>query len=62
MCEPGDREPDFSLAFDLPEVPRPGDYISVHREDKETPHTDLIGAAHLVEFGDNRNADIELRG
>ena len=43
VCEPGERKADFSLAFDLPEVPRPGDYISVHREDKETPHTeDLI--------------------
>ena len=43
VCEPGERKPDFSLAFDLPEVPRPGDYISVHREDKETPHTeDLV--------------------
>ena len=47
VCEPGERKPDFSLAFDLPEVPRPGDYISVHREDKETPHTEDLVVRHI---------------
>jgi hypothetical protein len=47
VCEPGERKPDFSLAFNLPEVPRPGDYISVYREDKETPHTEDLIVRHI---------------
>jgi len=47
VCEPGEQKPDFSLAFDLPAVPRPGDYISLHREDKKTPHTEDLIVRHI---------------
>ena len=41
--EPGGMTPDFSLEFDLPEIPRPGDYISVSRPDTPPPWSeDLI--------------------
>jgi hypothetical protein len=45
--EPSDQNPDFSLVFDLPEIPRPGDYISIHRDDKETPHTEDLIVRHV---------------
>jgi hypothetical protein len=45
--QPGDQNPDFSLVFDLPEMPRPGDYISIHRDDKETPHTEDLVVQHV---------------
>ena len=47
VCEPGEQKPDFSLVFDLPEVPRPGDYISLYREDKKTPHTEDLIVRHI---------------
>ncbi|MGL6075121.1 MAG: alpha/beta hydrolase [Fimbriiglobus sp.] len=28
---PGGGETDYSIAFDMPEIPRPGDYITIHR-------------------------------
>jgi hypothetical protein len=31
---PGGGKPDYSLAFDLPAIPQPGDYISVRRPAK----------------------------
>ena len=41
--EIGRLKPDYSLDFDLPEVPRSGDYISVQRPDKPEPYgEDLI--------------------
>ncbi len=36
--EVGRLKPDYSLDFELPEVPRPGDYISIHRPDKPKPY------------------------
>jgi len=39
----GNLKPDYSLDFDLPELPREGDYISIHRPDKREPYgEDLI--------------------
>lgn len=32
---PGGGEAEYSLSFDLPSVPQPGDYISVSRPDQE---------------------------
>lgn len=41
--EIGRLKPDYSLDFDLPEVPRSGDYISIQRPDKPEPFgEDLI--------------------
>jgi hypothetical protein len=41
--EIGSTKFDYSLPFDVPGVPRVGDYISIHREDTPTPHgEDLI--------------------
>jgi hypothetical protein len=41
--EIGSNKVDYSLIFDLPNVPAIGDYISIHREDTPTPHgEDLI--------------------
>jgi hypothetical protein len=33
----GRLKPDYSLDFELPEVPRIGDYISIHRPDRPEP-------------------------
>jgi hypothetical protein len=35
--EPGKLKLDYSLEFDLPEIPRVGSYISIHRPDKPQP-------------------------
>ncbi|QND50800.1 hypothetical protein HB779_02030 [Phyllobacterium sp. 628] len=35
--EVGKLQPDYSLDFDLPEVPRTGEYISIQRPDKREP-------------------------
>jgi hypothetical protein len=41
--ETGRRKPDYSLEFDLPEVPAVGSYISVQRPDKPEPYgEDLV--------------------
>jgi hypothetical protein len=41
--ELGKTKPDYSLVFDLPEIPRVGDYISIHRPNKPEPYgEDLI--------------------
>ncbi|TXH81177.1 MAG: hypothetical protein E6Q77_08590 [Rhizobium sp.] len=41
--EVGRLKPDYSLGFDLPEVPGIGDYLSIHRPDKPDPFgEDLI--------------------
>jgi hypothetical protein len=41
--EVGRLSPEYSLLFDLPEVPTVGSYISIHRPDKPTPYgEDLI--------------------
>jgi hypothetical protein len=45
--EPGDTKPEFSLIFELPELPRPGDYISVHYSDQQTPHTEDFVVRHV---------------
>jgi hypothetical protein len=36
--EVGTLKPDYSLDFNLPELPKVGDYISVHRPDKPEPY------------------------
>jgi hypothetical protein len=36
--EVGRLNPDYSLDFDLPEVPAVGSYISIHRPDKPEPY------------------------
>jgi hypothetical protein len=45
--EPGSAKPEYSLKFDLPELPHPGNYISVHRSDVETPHTEDFVVRHV---------------
>ena len=35
--ELGQLKPDYSLSFDLPEVPKVGSYVSVHRPDHREP-------------------------
>jgi hypothetical protein len=35
--EPAKVKPDYSLEFELPEVPQIGSYISIHRPDKPGP-------------------------
>jgi hypothetical protein len=41
--EVGHLKPDYLLDFDLPEVPKPGSYISIQRPDKpELYGEDLI--------------------
>jgi hypothetical protein len=41
--EVGKLNPEYSLEFELPEVPTVGSYISIHRPDKPEPHgEDLI--------------------
>jgi hypothetical protein len=46
--EPGKLKPDYSLNFELPEIPRIGDYISIHRPDVRAPFgEDLIVRAVL---------------
>lgn len=38
--EVGKLNPDYSLDFDLPEVPRPGSYISINRPDNPEPYSE----------------------
>lgn len=38
MRKAGTLKPDYSLDFDFPELPKPGDYISIHRPDKPEPY------------------------
>src|SRR5271155_804829 len=41
--EVGRLKPDYSLEFDLPEIPQPGSYVSVQRPDQPEPYgEDLI--------------------
>jgi hypothetical protein len=41
--EVGDLKPDYSLHFDLPEVPKPGSYISIQRPSEPEPYgEDLV--------------------
>jgi hypothetical protein len=40
--ELGGKKPDYRLEFDLPEVPREGSYISIHRPVHELYSEDLI--------------------
>jgi hypothetical protein len=44
--EPGRLKPDYSLPFDLSEIPRVDDYISVYRPDSET-HTEDVIVRHV---------------
>jgi len=30
--------PEYSLEFDIPEIPKPGSYISIHRPDEPEPY------------------------
>jgi hypothetical protein len=58
--EPGDTKPDFSIKFELPELPRPGDYISMHRSDQPTPHTEDLVVRHvwwMLEVTETRGAE-----
>ncbi len=45
--ELGKTKPDYSLAFDLPEIPRVGDYISIHRPDKPEPFGEDLIVRHV---------------
>lgn len=36
--EVGKLDPEYSLSFEVPEVPKPGAYISIHRPDKPEPY------------------------
>jgi hypothetical protein len=36
--EAGGLKPDFSLEFDLPAIPKPGDYVSIQRPDEPAPY------------------------
>jgi hypothetical protein len=38
--EVGRLNPDYSLAFELPEVPAVGSYISIHRPDNPEPYSE----------------------
>jgi hypothetical protein len=38
--EVGKLNPDYSLLFELPEVPTPGSYISIHRPDNPDPYSE----------------------
>jgi hypothetical protein len=41
--ELGRRKPDYSLKFDLPEVPKVGSYMSINRPDTSEPYSeDLV--------------------
>ncbi len=40
--EPGDLKPDYSLEFELPEVPAIGSYISIQRLDSRLTSEDMI--------------------
>jgi hypothetical protein len=46
--EPESLAPEFSLHFELPEVPRIGDYISIRRElDQREPHGEDVIVRHV---------------
>ena len=45
--EPGTVEPDFSLNFELPEIPRIGDYISIRRLDQREPFGEDVIVRHV---------------
>jgi hypothetical protein len=47
--EPGVRKPDFYVPFDLPEVPRVGDYISIFRPYSEaySAHSEDLVVRHV---------------
>lgn len=45
--EPGRKKPDYSLTFDLPEIPRVGDYISIQRPDKPDPYGEDMIVRHI---------------
>lgn len=40
-------KPDFSLHFDLPEIPRVGDYISIRRLDQREPYGEDVIVRHV---------------
>jgi hypothetical protein len=40
------QKPGFSLSFDLPEIPRVGNYISIYRPDSQT-HTEDVVVRHV---------------
>jgi hypothetical protein len=45
--ELGNAKPDYSLLFDLPELPRVGDYISIYRPDKEELYSEDLVVRHV---------------
>ena len=45
--ELGNNKPDYSLDFALPEVPRVGDYVSIHRPDKPEPFSEDVVVRHV---------------
>jgi hypothetical protein len=54
--EIGRTKPDYSLHFELPELPKVGDYISVRRPDSELHSEDLV-VRHVwwnLQFDDTR--------
>jgi len=46
--EAGSAKPDYSLKFDLPEIPRVGSYISVTRPDTPEPYSEEDLVVRLV--------------
>lgn len=62
--EVGKLKPDYSLPFDLPELPRVGDYISVHRPDTPSPFGEDLIVRHVwwrLEHPDTAPVVDELR-
>jgi hypothetical protein len=45
--EPDTVEPDFSLNFELPEIPRVGEYISIRRLDQREPFGEDLIVRHV---------------
>ncbi len=71
---PGGGEADYTLSFDLPGVPQPGDYISIRRGDEaqtedfivrrtlwhlETPETRTHHDSDDVQYGEARDIAVE---
>lgn len=45
--EIGRNSPDYSLEFEAPVLPSVGDYLSIHRPDKEHGHTEDLIVRHI---------------
>lgn len=65
----GRKKPDYSLKFELPTLPRPGDYISINRPDHQQPYSEDMIVRHVwwrMHHADTRmygtDADPEIIG